>query len=102
MGKRMTVAQVLRLAANTCLWNGYARDTGIRKAAMSCIAVDVAMDVAGPYVVPRDKTRQHLRRLGVNCTSTREFDEFPPGPKRQSARYAWLMFAADIAEEWKV
>jgi hypothetical protein len=39
-------------------------------------------------------------RTGINAQ--REFLGFPEGPERQAVRYCWMMFAADIAEEWGV
>jgi hypothetical protein len=40
-----------------------------------------------------------LESLGCHCNRVTEFDQFEAGPERQGARYAWLMFAALIAEE---
>lgn len=37
--------------------------------------------------------------FGVPVYSCHAFDEFKRGEERQSVRYAWLMFAADIADE---
>jgi hypothetical protein len=37
--------------------------------------------------------------LGLDTGSTFAFSEFAPGPERQGARYAWLMFCHDLALE---
>jgi hypothetical protein len=40
-----------------------------------------------------------LSNMGLDLKAFNCFCEFPMGVERQGARYAWLMFAADIAEE---
>lgn len=37
--------------------------------------------------------------LDTSCLNLSAFDEFEAGSTRQSVRYAWMQFVADIAEE---
>lgn len=98
----MKLSELLRAAANEALWNGYRAvfrgdETGI--AEYSCNAV-----MEQEYRCALGDLRglgagYFLSTLGVSIGSLSEFDEFAYGIERQAVRYAWLMFAADIAEE---
>jgi len=93
----LTIAETLRQAAEYYLWDGegeYAYGNDGRYM-YSCDAVYWSKDFNKNWGV-------FLEELGVLTWSTSQFNEFPAGPVRQAARYAWLLFAADIAEEWGV
>jgi hypothetical protein len=86
-----TIAQVLHRAADkrlstddTPMWRKY-----------TCCAVE---DEAGHWTPLATRVLDGLRAMGCGG-GIDEFSEFAPGPERQAARYAWLKFAAMIAEE---
>lgn len=90
----MKISEILWKAANESLWDGsghhYNRET------YSCAAV---AEAEGVSVWWESKTVAFLKEFGVTPESRTEFDEFKYGGDQQGARYAWLMFAAMIAEE---
>lgn len=45
--------------------------------------------------------KNFLFELGMPC-GLRSFNYVPDGVERQQARVEWLLFAADIAEEWEL
>lgn len=101
------VAELLRRAANENLHEGFDPTSNAvsgfydpRVHTYSCNAIEhAAMRKGwGDYVL----IKRHLGNLGLDCGAGADFAEFMGGPVRQSVRYAWLMFAADLAEEWDV
>lgn len=91
------IADTLREAADEHLCDGsgdHRTAAGYPGQTFSCGAVWQCLDKWDsdlPAIV-------HLHDLGVGVSG--QFDEFEEGPERQSVRYAWLMFAADMAEEF--
>jgi hypothetical protein len=101
----MKTSELLRRAANEHLWEGegvYQFYT--EKKQFSCDSVNQAYRTAtrNKWATTPSHVKAFLKELGVNLNGFHEFDEFPHGPACQGARYAWLMFAADIADEWGV
>jgi hypothetical protein len=88
-----SIAEVLHRAADRHLSGD--DDYSKRKSELSCIAVRKA-DGWGPDSL---RAVRGLEKMGLGSWLTANFDEFPPGPERQAVRYAWLKFAALIAEE---
>jgi hypothetical protein len=93
-----TIAEVLHRAADEFLWDGFG-PIGTKEYA-SCLAICRAMgraewDTYKPY----GPVFTGLRRLGLDPRTVGAFNEFEPNEERQGARYAWLKFAALIAEE---
>jgi hypothetical protein len=93
-----TIAEVLHRAADKFLWNGSGRNP-IRIPTCSCFAVAAALGRDPEDYKPFGPVYTGLRRMGVDPFEIGLFDEFEYGPERQAARYAWLKFAAMIAEE---
>jgi hypothetical protein len=89
----MTIAELLHRAADRHLSS--AGVGGFDTEVESCSAVMVA---AKKMNVDYHPVCHGLQEMGVNL-SYMQFEEFPRGPERQAARYAWLKFAAMIAEE---
>lgn len=113
----MKISTLLRKAANNHLWVGgkYYNQQG---EVFSCIAVTAAINAKYPISKwwPSDRTPEDrialekrdrlsdkamafLNSLGCATYSTKAFSEFKGNKQRQAARYAWLMFAAQVAEE---
>lgn len=88
------VADTLRRAADEHLWDGVGSYWESPTQVFSCGAVWQCLH-DWSYNTP---TLVHMKDLGVGVDG--QFDEFAEGPERQSVRYAWLMFAADMAEEF--
>jgi hypothetical protein len=111
--KTMPVADILRIAADNYLRTGpeyenfiFSRN-GKEIQTFSCIAVRLAIkekirpDVKqyNIWITKQGKTVQKfLKDLGVDTTSMTLFYGFNRR-QAQDTRYAWLNFAADIAEE---
>jgi fructose-1,6-bisphosphatase len=106
------ISTILRNAANNYLWNGenysqFAGKTALTEAeaANSVNKCRLSCDTFNPYhnksvnCAEMLKCKNFLEELGLNAESYNAFNEFKVGEERQSVRYAWLMFAADIAEE---
>lgn len=94
--KQPKISTILRLAANEYLYDG----RGLRyKSRFSCFAIREACDALGAYPYHRERIMIGLRRMGLKTNSLMAFEKFPIGHLRQGARFAWLHFAADIAEE---
>lgn len=91
-----TIAEVLHLAADTFLWPGGVYCSTDDDNVFSCFAIERAAKHLQTRYGP---IKIGLRRMGLCTDSANEFNEFPRGTKRQAARYAWLKFAAMIAEE---
>jgi hypothetical protein len=88
-----TIAEVLHRAADEHLWDG----SGLYPigSEYSCGAGYWASGTGRRWTM----VRAGLRRMGLDVNSYTEFSDVPHGPERQAARYAWLKFAAMIAEE---
>jgi hypothetical protein len=90
------LSEIFWLAANE-----YLRDHG----GYSCEAVEEAVAVMfeeRPLHAEDkflSKIWDFLESLGLYIDSDVQFRVFTPGPERQGARYAWLMFASMYAEE---
>jgi hypothetical protein len=89
-----TIAELLHKAADSHL--SRAGVGGRDKEVESCTAVVVAAEKMNVDYRP---VWHGLQEMGVYTFSFMQFEEFPRGPERQAARYAWLKFAALIAEE---
>ena len=101
-----TIAEVLHYAADhqlePCMDYNYHTH---RKAEYSCDAVYRAVCHLLPdesfYVQDAfdKKIKKGLTRLGLKTDSCYQYKNITKGAKRQGARYAWLKFAALLAEE---
>jgi hypothetical protein len=91
-----TIAEVLHRAADDFLWDG--RECTSGGVAASCFAVEDAANVIGVSADLLDRCFDGLKAMGVDVSKF-DFDDFRDSPERQGARYAWLKFAAMIAEE---
>lgn len=103
MSRGRRYSAIIRQAANESLWDGKgsyyaARDAKSAKGGslekMSCLAVDTVEKV-GDIVFT-----WLFQEMGA-YDGFRDTD-FEPGEELQSVRYAWLMFAASIADEWNL
>lgn len=109
MPKKLTIAEILHIAADKYLWDGSGKfiDSPLDKEEFSCCAIYTvvlnnwsSLQFAGCNPLAADAMIDNgMRAMGLKPMSTKEFNDVPPGPKRQAARYAWLKFAAMIAEE---
>lgn len=89
MKDRRKVSTIIRAAANNRLWDGISPPEG--KFTMSCLAVfreERESSRAGDWLM--NEMEAHMPH------------EIPIGHERQAFRYAWLMFAADLADEWNI
>lgn len=97
----MKISDVLWNAANKKLYHPKFDDS--RTTNFSCDAVYEALSAKNlsdnDYYDLADNTMSFLEQLGLSTNSCQAFDEFKGGAQRQEARYAWLMFAAMVAEE---
>lgn len=109
----MKISEVLRDCANNRLWDGTNFNERLDVSQSQC-EIDSAFqqgkktyscDTFHPeynYQVSFSFKREienFLASLGLPWRSRNAFEEFEAGEERQSVRYAWLMFAADVAEE---
>lgn len=106
--KKYTIAEILHLAADKHLaakpseyWSN-----GGNKEKFSCCAMHEAVIslnrtfTADEVEVVIDRITKGLKALGCPVDSTDAFhDDFTFNAESQQARYAWLKFAATIAEE---
>lgn len=109
----MKISTLLRKAANEHLWVGgkYYNQQG---EVFSCSAVIAAARDTYPNFcwwplkenenlykrkALQEKALAFLYELGCPVCSTTAFNEFKIGKTRQAVRYAWLMFAAQVAKE---
>lgn len=109
MSKRPTIAEVLHLAADKYLeYDHYYGIVGEfhKRELFSCDAVDSAAwesfqkwdhDILFDDFI--DPIMRGLENMGVNTSSSIQFIEYSNLEERQGARYAWLKFAAMMAEE---
>ena len=109
--QKPTISEILHRAADEFLVSTQEEfDRPDYKQKFSCCAVSatlVAMYEEGRITYNQrvkigQQIRQGLRNMGVDVFSTFEFGNNLPGKirkKQQGARYAWLKFAAMIAEE---
>lgn len=98
------IAAVLRSAADQYLWNPsrhgafFAAKEPFRTFGAPFEAVpDHAVGLVNVERDLSNAASQWLAELGM--PAEQDHEEFERGIVRQSARYAWLMFAADLAEE---
>lgn len=98
----MKISEILWKAANERLteeddWWGDDEHSNL-----SCVAAALAegLSLDDPWRTNAKKSRavQFLRDLGCKPHSSRSFNSFSDD-QRQGARYAWLMFASQYAEE---
>lgn len=93
-----TIAEILHTAADEYLWAGPG-DRRRRTSPYSCLAIGLAEGSPYDDPWPSPSIRSGLEELGVSCHALGEFSEFTKQKDRQGARYAWLKFAALLAEE---
>lgn len=108
------ISEILHFAADHCLYDGHGMfDKGHQYSqySYSCCAVQEAIRILIPspfHHVLDPKTlagkmwvriRQGFFNLGLRAGSTTAYDEFDSPSERQQSRYAWLKFAAMLAEE---
>ena len=93
----MKISAILRDAANNHLWDG--REARRIGALYSCHAVHRALDAYPGLRESMDDVFSFLTWMGVDTPKGNLFDEFKTCREQQQVRYAWLMFAADFAEE---
>lgn len=109
-----TYAEILNHAADHCLWDG--REGRGDVIIFSCCSVWDAVrklynlhhanDTLGSRVTNWWSWQRRgngvgnwLKTLGVNPQSTSEYEAFTNPIDRQGARYMWLKFAAQVAED---
>jgi hypothetical protein len=102
------ISKILHQAADKYLWNGIGGRCPSGKAEYSCEAVMFRLYELGyeDWYELRLRIFDGMQRMGLNTHSLSAFDEFEnqdnfvrATPASQGARYAWLKFAALIAEE---
>lgn len=89
-----TIAEILHLAADRHLWNDWPQ---VGTAEYSCYAIGRACYSLRASIRLELSIYKGLKRMGLKTTSLTQFDSIKHN--RQGARYAWLKFAAMIAEE---
>ena len=98
------ISDILFIAANEYLWDGVHK-TNMDVDSYSCSAIMRSIyylvgDVRKSTLYTQRVDLFHgLTEMGVDCGSSSEFDQFKNYMDRQQARYAWLMFAYEIALE---
>ncbi len=102
--KEYTIAEILHYAADNCLASEESQYWlyGGNKEKFSCSAVEEAyMRLIGEYnSYEIDKIRKGLENMGCPVKSVDAFnDNITFVVENQQARYAWLKFAAMMAEE---
>lgn len=99
--KEPTIAEVLHLAADEYLSNGYWSLERFYERSGSCDAIELACRALAnnreSHLRLQKRIFKGLRNLGLKVNSFTQFDSVKSD--RQGARYAWLKFAAMIAEE---
>jgi hypothetical protein len=104
--QKPTIAEILHLAADEYLYHPYDPQDSEVKAYHSCVAFTLAIE-NHPYFknVSRKeiddfdmRIERGLENMGLN-PRIHQFREFETDESCQEARYAWLKFAAMIAEE---
>lgn len=109
------LSTILNNAAEYNLASIYLPDSSLEESEYSCLAVGRAAEdyfksinswayIWEASVYFENTIMPFLKSLGLilhydDERDEGEFNEFPKGPDRQSARYCWLKFAAMIAEE---
>jgi len=105
--QKVTIAEVLHLAADEFLWVGNDCYFSTTFNTASCLAINEAIESLFPIEFPiensqssmmRETIMQGLENMGLDVDNI-NFGSFRYGSDRQGARYAWLKFAAMIAEE---
>jgi hypothetical protein len=107
--KTYTIAEILHYAADNCLANKEDQYwvNGGSKEKFSCCAISDAVDRIHSFDTTWDETQAINKRIliglsemGCPVDSLLAFDDHRKFvEKNQQARYAWLKFAATIAEE---
>jgi hypothetical protein len=101
--KTQKISEILHSAADE--WLKQCRIWPDSRSTYSCIAIALAITPRDYYPYRKiDTDIEHrimkgLRNMGLSTDSLDEFTEFAEGEERQAVRYAWLKFAALIAEE---
>lgn len=104
MKQQITIAQILHLAADKYLYSGSGQVLNF----YSCCAIQSALSgflIRGKLTISESKELERrifkgLKNMGLNPSATNQFGEFATFSREsQGARYAWLKFAAMIAEE---
>lgn len=102
MTAKATIADVLHLAADMYLWDGnterYKSNVGLKRDVHG-YAVIAALRELDMDELRAAEVFNHLETISPDSMPNNVFDDLPCGAKRQAARYAWLKFAALIAEE---
>ncbi len=100
------ISDILFIAANEYLWDGsWIRPANLQQ--YSCTAIFFTLaKLKGVRVcdIPTQNAKwrgikKGLQEMGVRCSSYTQFCDFNTMEQIQQARYAWLMFAHDIALE---
>lgn len=113
MPKKQTEAgKILRLAANEGLAATQRQRCdgkhGQGRAKMSCIAVNYALTSRKyppkVWILTRKPLYAFLEALGLDTNDVAQFprQDDDNWEEIQCWRYSWLMFAADIADEWEL
>ncbi len=107
--KEYTIAEILHYAADKCLASKKEQywAHGGNKEKFSCCAVDEAyIKLIGFVDYPTDQSiaiRKGLENMGCPIESINAFNDSSEfSAENQQARYAWLKFAATMAEEQSV
>jgi len=108
MSKQIKISDVLHLAADKYLAYSELEWLYSEKLRFSCDAIRSAINELDANYDSRNYLHEVIKsglfNMGLIVCSCREFAEFTPNfesvtPESQGARYAWLKFAAMIAEE---
>lgn len=103
-----TIAEVLHLAADKYLYSSQLECNGRGASFYSCCAIQSALmgcEWQGTLSISARKKLERrifkgLKNMGLNPRAITQFNEFGTfSEESQGARYAWLKFAAMIAEE---
>lgn len=99
MKDKIKISEILHKAADEFLWNGHGSFFDQPLSRYSCDAVTKAIIFLNvPYEIDSNLF-EGLENMGLDTESCNQFDEFKNAIDCQAARYAWLKFAAMIAEE---
>lgn len=97
MKDKIKISEILHMAADEYLWDGHGSFFDQPLSRYSCdairrVSIEVPLDI-------EDSIFEGLQNMGLDTESCDQFDEFKNAIDRQAVRYAWLKFAAMIAEE---
>jgi hypothetical protein len=102
---KYTVADILHYAADNCLASTpdeYWVNGGSKEKFSCCAAIEACLRLSGSenYLEKSRLIKQGLENMGCPVQSVHAFkDNLKFVEKNQQARYAWLKFAAMMAEE---